>query len=289
MIRALSHRPLPFHVVLGIVVLAIVGIIGIFLALSSGLERIAVHLVDGNVRHIHGRQTVDYAGAITAARTSLIQLGGGLAVLGGLFFTAHTYLLARTTQRAERFTSAIGQLGNRDSLGVRTGGMYGLQMIAQQAPTYWAFVDEVLASFVRQNGTNSDPPPADVEAALRVLGARKGRSRNSSWPVLDFRGAKLRGIRCIKLDLARALFDRADLDGARFSDAILTSAQFGEASMRKVHLGNSDCRNCNLRGADLGGSNFLSANLEGADMKDAIVLRAENLTRQQIQSLRVQP
>src|SRR5438093_12794211 len=61
------------------------------------------------------------AGDLTAAerlkaendlRTTLIQMIGGGALLGGLYFTGRTFQLNREGQVTDRFTKAIEQLGS---------------------------------------------------------------------------------------------------------------------------------------------------------------------------------
>jgi len=251
------------------------------LATFYGFEWIAERLVAG-------RQTSDLARSVNDARNSLIQLVGGAVLLGGLVFTARTYLLSRTTQRAERFTKAIDQLGNLASQGVRLGGVYALEMIAQEDVLYWRIIDQVLSAFVRQNESSTAPVPSDVQAALIVLGSRGLRSQEN-WEALDLRGANLRGAYCAGRDLGRALLNGAELDGANFTDSNLVGAQFENASMKKVVLTSADCSRCNLKGADLRGAEFLRTKLNAANMSGAIVLEVKHLTEEQAKELAVRP
>jgi hypothetical protein len=73
---------------------------------------------------------------------TLVQLVGGAALLGGLYFTAQTLRTSQKTlqvnqktlettqqgQITERFTKAIEQLGDKERLMVRLGGIYALYM-----------------------------------------------------------------------------------------------------------------------------------------------------------------
>jgi hypothetical protein len=49
----------------------------------------------------------------------------------------------------ERFTRAVEQLGNKESLTIRLGGIYALERIAQDSERDHWTVMEVLCSFVR--------------------------------------------------------------------------------------------------------------------------------------------
>jgi hypothetical protein len=90
------------------------------------------------------------------ARTTLLQGLGGLLVVstaGAGAYTAWRQLqdnrrqqqrnedlsreelrLSRESQIADRFTRAVEQLGNRDALDVRLGGIYALERLAHDSP-----------------------------------------------------------------------------------------------------------------------------------------------------------
>ncbi len=97
--------------------------------------------------------------AENSARVTLVQIVGGIALLIGLYGGWRNFLslqknvnIAEQRQIAERFTRAIDQLGNKDSLEVRLGGIYALGQIAKDSPRdYHQTVVEVLAAYVREN------------------------------------------------------------------------------------------------------------------------------------------
>jgi hypothetical protein len=96
-------------------------------------------------------------------RQTLVQLVGGAALLGGLYFTAQTLRTSqdtlktnqetlKTTQQGqitERFTKAIEQLGDKERLMVRLGGIYALEQVAKDSESHHWPVMEVLTSFAR--------------------------------------------------------------------------------------------------------------------------------------------
>src|SRR5262245_55839133 len=84
-------------------------------------------------------------------RQTLVQLVGGVALLGGLYFTAQTLRTSqdtlKTTQQGqitERFTKAIEQLGDKERLMVRLGGIYALEQVAKDSDSHHWAVMEVL-------------------------------------------------------------------------------------------------------------------------------------------------
>src|SRR5262245_19372022 len=80
-------------------------------------------------------------------RQTLVQFVGGVALLGGLYFTAQTLRTSQETLRVnqktlettqqrqitERFAKAIEQLGDKEQLMVRLGGIYALERIAKDS------------------------------------------------------------------------------------------------------------------------------------------------------------
>lgn len=80
------------------------------------------------------------------ARSTLIQIIGGVALLASIFFTAKNLEItaknvkstennlryARSTQIAERYAKAIEQLKSKDDVGVRLAGIYTLVLMLLQ-------------------------------------------------------------------------------------------------------------------------------------------------------------
>ena len=157
-------------------------------------------------------------------RQTLIQITGGAALLGGLYFTAQTLRTSqetlqvnqetlRTTQAGqftERFNKAVEYLGNKEQLMVRVGGIYALERIAKDSEyDHWT-VMEVLTAFVREQTQvqkitptkslkanmksqvqESSKPPADIQAILTVLGRRTRRYEHEVWQMLNLRRSHL--------------------------------------------------------------------------------------------------
>ena len=85
------------------------------------------------------------------ARKTLAEIVGGAALLMGLYFTWSSLEVSREGQVTERFTKAIDQLGNKDSLAVRVGGVYALERIARDSERDHGPIVEILTAFVREN------------------------------------------------------------------------------------------------------------------------------------------
>ncbi|MBI4339063.1 MAG: pentapeptide repeat-containing protein [Chloroflexi bacterium] len=224
----------------------------------------------------------------------VVQVIGVTGILFGLIFTyqrlraaERTIQVAQEGQITERFTRAIGQLGE-PKLEVRLGGIYALERIAGDSPRdHWTIV-EVLTAYVRENAPwkgDSEPataadapapaanvalPPAvstvrprtDIQAILMVLGRRPERARTEERRnnlALDLGGTDLRGAQLI-----RARLERADLLAAHLEGAILAGAHLEGAFLWGAHLEGADLRATHLEGAIL-----TTAHLEGADLWDA--------------------
>lgn len=131
------------------------------------------------------------ASAVATTRTGIFAALAGLAAIASLIVNARSLAETQRANRdahqrelevqvTDRYTKAITQLGDRDSLAIRLGGIYALERIAIDSARDHRTVVEVLSAYVRV-GTRSPPgdqdeprtPPAlgaDLRAALTVLG-----------------------------------------------------------------------------------------------------------------------
>ena len=152
--------------------------------------------------------------AVNDVRASLVTFLIAVGAGGTLWFTAHTYLLNRDGHVTDRYTSAVGQLGN-ESAHVRIGGIYALERIGNDSVKDRRTIIYVLGAFVRdqskkgRSGPN-EPVAEDVLAALRVA----SRLTCMSDVVLDLRGADLRHADLSYLPRGRVLLAEADTRGA---------------------------------------------------------------------------
>jgi len=200
-----------------------------------------------------------------------------LAAAGGVFYTglsldatqAQNDVAARS-QVADRFTKAVDQLDGTgpEHLQARIGAIYALESLARDSPSDHPTVVEVLAAFIRSTASkpgrrsfgNFDPcpdidTPADVQAALTVLGRRETSHDNSRGQIdlsytclrgvnLDdgrFAGANFRGV-----DLSHSTLVRTDLSGADLVQADLTATYLAETNLHKAMLINADLKDAYL-------------------------------------------
>lgn len=224
------------------------------------------------------------------ARTSLAQVVSGVGLLGTLLFTARTFLLSRTGQITSRYESGIKQLGD-DNITVRIGGIYALERVVKESDDNQQTIFDVLASFVRERTPKrtgelirpTRPLPADVQAALAVLGRRERRTRirppDLHGTVLsgaDLRRTLLRGVQLYDALLDRAQFVDATLDGAHLNGASLYEADLSNATLRDADLTGSDLRKARLYRTDFAGATLTGCRLDGCDLS-----AAHNLTENQ--------
>lgn len=261
-------------------------------------------------------------------RSGLAQALGGAALLIGLGFTwrnirateknliiaqesvratqetaAKNLAIASEGQITERFTRAIEQLGNEDSLAIRLGGIYGLERIAQDLQRdHWPII-EILSAFVREKAgweagkPKDENPLTDVQAVLSVLSRRERKFEDDATPKLDLTGTDLRvyplnHLRLDKANLSNAHLEETDgfkaqldgstliyarLDSANFTWASFKNANLAFANLRHAKLNQADLERANLSCADLQGTILAFANLKGANF-DQADLRGANLT-----------
>lgn len=234
---------------------------------------------------------------IDAHRRFIIQVAGGIVVIGGLYLTYwRTRLTDRQTQLTdrriqavedgqvtERFTQAIEQLGS-DEITIRLGGIYALERIAKDSPKDHWTVMETLTVFIRDESRSflpiktskaDDPYPAvspDVQAALTVIG-RRDATCDPEGEVLNLQSA----------NLTLSKLQDANLDGVQLVAATLHGAEFLRTSLRGAKLGGADIRDSDLTATDLRGADLHQAFLENAIVQEADLREADledaNLSR----------
>lgn len=190
--------------------------------------------------------------------------------------------LALQGQVADRFSAAIDHLGqedekNNNKLSIRLGGIYALQRLMVDSPSDEPAVVQVLCAFVRTHAPipakrpkTVPPSPADVRAAVAVLGARPHPRSNR----LNFSNTLL-GLD--HADLTGADLSGADLSGANLRGAILIDAILVGTDLRGAHLRGADLTDADLTDAGLSGANLSDANLRGANPTDASGLDSAHL------------
>lgn len=182
--------------------------------------------------------------------------------------------LARDAQLTERFTRAVGQLGD-DRLDVKLGGIYALKRIAADSETDLPTVVEVLTAFVRGHsplqhpidGKESQPAGSDSPSGDDGEGARPqplSRRAADVQAAMTVIGRMKREPGSVDLDLSRT-----DLASVSLGGANLEGAEFHGANLRHAMLNGTDLRKAGLQGANLQGARLEEANLGGAILKGA--------------------
>ncbi|MEH3132550.1 MAG: pentapeptide repeat-containing protein [Mycolicibacterium neoaurum] len=253
------------------------GIVFVVVAAVVAVHVFALILTDG--------KTTEAAKTINDARASVVQIAGGIGLVGGLLFTWRTYALSRTSQRAERFAKAVGQLGE-SSESVRAGGIYALAKLGQEDKAYWPLIEDLLSAHLRERAKPNKKRTVDLTAAIKVLGAR---------PVANpVRALDLRQICVTQANFSNGNFENGWFDGASLYEADLTDSNFRGARMPKVTLTSAklngvDLRESILSEADLRGADFYVAKLEDADIAGAYIFDAKNLTPEHLAATKGSP
>jgi hypothetical protein len=235
-------------------------------------------------------------------RKTAAQALGGIAVLAGV---AIAYLQFLEQQRSShdllisnQVSKGFEQLGNKDEVVIRLGGIYALEGVMNYSDQYHQPVLEALTAFVRNKAKFNDSvtePPSDIQAALTVIGRRspgRGAVNLSTYIAradlmganlmgADLGGADLRGANLNDADLRGANLITAKLSGAKLINAKLRGADLRGADLSFVDLTNANLSRANLTGAKLSGdlslADLTGAELSGADLGN-LNLSGANLT-----------
>jgi uncharacterized protein YjbI with pentapeptide repeats len=231
-------------------------------------------------------------------RRTVGQLLGGAAVLLGAWLAFLQFSQQRQTtqfqidkqqqaaqqqqQQAARDLLISNQLSKgfeqlaSDKIAMRLGGIYALEgvMNASDRPEqYRGPILDMLCAFVREYtiGKNvAEKPAIDIQAALTVIGRRKGQElpdlAKVDIPGANLSGANLRGADLNGADLNSAYLSRASLSGANLIGANLSGANLIAANLSRVDLTGADLKGANLGLADLNGAYLSGANLSGANL-----------------------
>lgn len=208
--------------------------------------------------------------AVNDVRATLLQGLAGVVALGGValgaLMTLRQIRVHREGQFIDLFNKAVEQLAS-DQVGVRHGGVYAMERIADAVPQYRGHVAALLASFVRQQAPWPPVRPLkevdaerrrfhggvrdDVGGAMGALGRRSmiGPGDSIELENVDLRGAELGG-----MDLSDFCFAGANLDGADLAGTDLSRATLAGANLR-----NADLTGARLTGADLTGTDLTGA------------------------------
>jgi uncharacterized protein YjbI with pentapeptide repeats len=206
---------------------------------------------------------------------------------------------ARDLLISNQVSKGFEQLAS-DKMAMRLGGIYALEgvMGASERPEqYRGPVLEMLCAFVREytiGKTVFEKPAIDIQAALTVIGRRKGQElpdlAKANIPGANLSGANLTGAdldsanrnsaylsgaNLLGANLLGANLSGANLTGAKLSRVDLTGANLTGANLGLADLNGAYLSSANLRGADLTGANLRSANLRGANLSVAYLIRAD--------------
>jgi len=203
-------------------------------------------------------------------RKTIGQLLGGAAVLIG---AGLAYLQFQQQQRAAQDLLISNQvakgfelLGNKEKdVTLRLGGIYALEGVMNTSDRYQKSVLEALCAFVREQTKlvepeTEEPPTADVQAALSVIGRRE--------VLLDMSNLLLAAlfVAAVPVDLHNARIPNALLFRAKLSAAVLVGANLSRTYLTFADLNHADLNRANLSGANLYGANLNLAVLNGADL-----------------------
>ena len=235
--------------------------------------------------------------AVTNARQGVLFIVGGLIAVFTLLITLAKHNLDRDANRTTRYTEAIKQLGDKESLAVRLGGIYALERIAQDSERDRQTILDVLCAYLLAESPNEQKTreeftnmKSDTAAAAIAMGritqlhtpknavALGGANLTSAnLTNADLTGSKLNHANLFDANLTGANLIKTKLIRTNFREADLTSSVLVFADLTKANLTKANLLSADLRGADLTEANLYAANLTNADLTDAYLLEPGHL------------
>ncbi|MER6406043.1 pentapeptide repeat-containing protein [Streptomyces viridosporus] len=217
-------------------------------AVGAGIiAALGLYYTDRNLKH--SRAVLEHTQASSTEQAELTR--ASLAVTER---TAQKQAeLSAEQQVNERYVKAI-ELLSSERITSRLGGLYALERIMRDSAKDHDTVVQVLAAFVRQFAVAPDSPtetkqrrpPADIQAAMSILGHRPTRKENFD---IDLRHAYLRGC-----ELKDCNFASADFSGANLEDTHLTKVDLSQAIFQDAEFSDSYWDEVKLQWAYLSGA-----------------------------------
>lgn len=225
----------------------------------------------------------------------IAQALGGLVIFTSVVIAWRTLKANRETQIAERYTTAMDQLGS-EHIETRLGAIYSLGRIAEDSPRdYWTIM-QILTAYVRVNAPHPSYETlplaqtarthSGVQAILNVLKQRSHYYNNGEGEGLDLSRTDLAYAHLEDAHLECADFRSCSLEHAHFQGAFLQRARLEEADLTQAGFSDADLTDADLGGATLNGAHFERAILKGADLRKARLVDVAGLTAEQLEQAR---
>src|ERR1043166_2564262 len=218
-----------------------------------------------HLRALKGRERFD---AENEARKTLGQILFGLGILVTFYSSTESLRATQQGQITDRFTKAVGQLGETDpgKNATRLGGIYALERVSRESLEDHVPIMEILSSYLRTNSMNSRP---------RVSGA-VNCSKVTITPGVDAPNAEFEEIITVfRLRSAQHVqHETAAGFTLNLAGVNLTRAALYGAPLQRANLNATQLFGANLARADFSSANLFHTYFEGANLDDAVLTGA---------------
>ena len=193
---------------------------------------------------------------------------------------------------AERFKNAIEHLGHT-STSIRLGGIYALHHIAKEDKKdgYCERIFEILCAHIRETTTQDgykpkniqigrknsgvfSQPSIEIQSILKLLFVDPTECDVYTDFVANLEYSDLKGTTLKNANLQHANFFNADLNSATFISAELQGANFEGAVLQDANFRNANLNSAAFINAELQGTYFEEANLQNANFHNANLNKA---------------
>jgi uncharacterized protein YjbI with pentapeptide repeats len=239
----------------------------------------------------------EYATLVDKYRSTLAQILGGIALLGGLYYTARNVLATEQSILTKTFSDAVGQLSiidknDQPNIPMRLGGIYTLSRIARLLSSDAQVVRSILTNYIQEESahrlkyseeTHKVPSLVDIEAAISMLTTITPRTwfrkrhmvhlERAFLTDLNLMGRTFKGFEFHSCVLANSRLMFSACQGVIFQSCEALGCDFSNAKLHKATFNNLKCSLtlCSIRAKRL---HVLGCELNSSDFSDAILHRA---------------
>lgn len=172
------------------------------------------------------------------------NLGLLLAGLFGVWLAWHRTRIAEQGHITDRYSKAVEQLGDRENISVRIGGLYALKRIALDSDTDHPTIPDVIANFIRH------PPYDTFDVQIE-----KDEDEEEKAPEIILRDCPDIIVACQILQDIYKGGKQPNLQRAKLAGFDLEQVNLHGVNLTKANLRYSNLREANIQAAVLEGAN----------------------------------
>ena len=202
--------------------------------------------------------SLDLLKIIFEEKTSVIIRNYALIIGGflGLYLAIKRVKITESGQITDRYSKAIEQLGDRENVSVRIGGLYALQRIAKDSEADLPTIQNVIANFIRRppykvievtEDSHSEDVPKhrdcpDLHVAIEIFQSL----RSEKYPLPHLQRSNLSFF-----DLQKINFSGLNMDQSSFDHSFLAQVSFDNCQLQFANFSYSDLTEVTIKNSNI--------------------------------------